>query len=53
MSSEVKWSDLVYVQRAVEDKKKFDANWDLIFKKNKEENNANNENNNEKREDGL
>lgn len=49
-----KWSDLVYVQRSVEDKKKFDENWDLIFgKKEKEQPNANNENNDEKREDGL
>lgn len=31
--SEVKWSDLVYVQRDVEDKDKFAENWDRIFGK--------------------
>jgi len=35
--SEVFWRDLKYIQRDVEDKKKFDDNWDLIFKKDKEE----------------
>jgi hypothetical protein len=53
MPSEVFWRDLKYIQRDVEDKQKFSDNWDLIFKKNKEQPNANNENNNEKREDRL
>lgn len=54
MNYEVKWSDLVYVQRSVENKKQFDENWDRIFgKKNKEQDNANNENNNEIGEDRL
>jgi len=46
-SSEIKWSELVYVQRDVENKDQFAENWDRIFgKKNKEQSNANNENNN-------
>jgi len=53
-SSEVRWSDLVYVQRQPEDKDQFANNWDRIFgKKNKEQLNANNENHTEERKDGL
>jgi hypothetical protein len=66
-SSEIKWSELVYVQRDVENKDQFAKNWDLIFKKGdinekekenaktlaKEVLNANNENNNEVGQDRL
>lgn len=63
-SSEIKWSELVYIQRDVENKDQFAENWDRIFKKgnsNEKEKevaktmaeegilNANNENNNQKR----
>ena len=63
-TSEIKWSELVYIQRDVENKDQFAENWDRIFKKgNSNENekevaktmaeegilNANNENNNQKR----
>ena len=53
-STEVRWSDLVYVQRVPENKDSFATNWDRIFgKKNKEHTNANNENNTQERKDGL
>jgi hypothetical protein len=53
-STEVRWSDLVYVQRQPENKDQFATNWDRIFgKKNKEQTNANNEDNIEERKDGL
>ena len=63
-TSEIKWSELVYIQREVENKDQFAENWDRIFKKgnsNEKEKevaktmaeegilNANNENNNQKR----
>ena len=63
-TSEIKWSELVYIQRDVENKDQFAENWDRIFKKgnsNEKEKevaktmaeegilNANNENNNQKR----
>ena len=38
MSSEIKWSDLVYVQRDVEDKDKFAENWERIFGKKEKSN---------------
>lgn len=31
--SEVRWSDMVYIQRDVENKEKFAENWDRIFGK--------------------
>lgn len=46
-SSEITWSELVYVQRKPDSHAKFAENWDRIFgNKIKEQENAHNENNN-------